>query len=59
MTRTGRLDAAEGEAVRETLQPLVAPLCREPFEVDAISLFYQDDHKAAFRLVRRYPLAAG
>ena len=57
MTLTARLDAAEGMAVSEALAPLVAPLCRAPLAVDAVSLFHQPSGDAPFRLLRRYRLA--
>jgi putative phosphonate metabolism protein len=57
MTLTARLDAAEGMAVSEALAPLVAPLCRAPLAVDAVSLFHQPGGDAPFRLLRRYRLA--
>jgi putative phosphonate metabolism protein len=57
MTLTARLDAAEGAVVARVLAPLVAPLCREPLAIDALSLFYQEHQCAPFRLVRRYPLS--
>jgi putative phosphonate metabolism protein len=56
MTLTARLDAAEGAVVARTLEPLVAPLCRGPLAIDALSLFYQPSQDAPFRLVQRYPL---
>lgn len=57
MTLTARLDAAEGAAAAAALAPLVAPLCRAPLAVDAISLFHRPSGDAGFRLLRRYPLA--
>jgi putative phosphonate metabolism protein len=57
MTLTARLDAIEGAAISRDLAPLVAPLCKTPLAVDAISLFHQDRRDAPFRLFRRYPLA--
>jgi putative phosphonate metabolism protein len=56
MTLTARLDAAEGAVVARTLEPLVAPLCREPLAIDALSLFHQPSRDAPFRLIVRYPL---
>jgi putative phosphonate metabolism protein len=56
MTLTARLDAAEGAVVARTLEPLVAPLCREPLAIGALSLFYQPSQDAPFGLLRRYPL---
>lgn len=56
MTLTARLDAADGAGVARVLEPLVAPLRREPLEIDALSLFHQERGDAPFRLVRRYPL---
>lgn len=57
MTLTQRLDTKEGAVIERILAPLVAPLCRTPLPVDAISLFHQPDPDAPFRLIRRYPLA--
>jgi putative phosphonate metabolism protein len=56
MTLTARLDAVEGAVVARALAPLVAPLCRGPFAVDAVSLFYQERREAPFRLLYRYRL---
>lgn len=56
MTLTARLDIAEGAVVARVLEPLVAPLCREPLAIDALSLFHQPSQSAPFRLVRRHPL---
>jgi putative phosphonate metabolism protein len=56
LTLTGRLDAAAGALVARELELLVAPLCREPLRIDALSLFHQPNHDAPFRLVQRYPL---
>ena len=58
MTLTGRLEALERARVLDRLRPLVAPLCREPFIVDGITLFEQADRSQPFRLRRRYRLAA-
>src|SRR5229473_956510 len=41
LTLTSRLDAAEGAALKEGLAPIVAPLCRAPLVIDAISLFHE------------------
>jgi putative phosphonate metabolism protein len=57
LTLTGRLGAAERDAVGQSLAPLVEPFCRDPLPVAAICLFRQDDTGAPFRLIRRYPLA--
>jgi putative phosphonate metabolism protein len=56
MTLTTRLDATEGAMVARTLEPVVAPLCREPLVIDALSLFHQPSHETPFHLVQRYPL---
>jgi putative phosphonate metabolism protein len=56
LTLTGRLDAAEGALVSRVLEPLVAPLCRAPLTIDALSLFHQPSQDAPFRLVWRHPL---
>ncbi|HEU0218178.1 MAG TPA: DUF1045 domain-containing protein [Stellaceae bacterium] len=56
MTLTARLDTAEGVVVARVLEPLVAPLCRAPLVIDALSLFHQERGDAPFRLVRRFPL---
>jgi putative phosphonate metabolism protein len=57
LTLTARLDAAEGAVVARVLAPLVAPLCREPLAIDALSLFHQEHREAPFRLLRRHRLA--
>jgi putative phosphonate metabolism protein len=57
MTLTGRLDAAEADAVAAALAPLVAPLEGKPLVIDALSVFVQDDRGRPFRLAARYPLA--
>jgi putative phosphonate metabolism protein len=55
LTLTGPIDdAAERDAVRTALAPLVAPLCAEPVPVDAICLFHQPDRDAPFRLIARH-----
>ncbi len=56
LTLTSRLDAAEGAALKEGLAPIVAPLCRAPLVIDAISLFHEPAAGGQFRLVRRYLL---
>ncbi|HWB51753.1 MAG TPA: DUF1045 domain-containing protein [Stellaceae bacterium] len=57
MTLTARLDASEAAVVAPALEPLAAPLCREPLAIDALSLFHQPRRDAPFRLLRRYPLS--
>jgi putative phosphonate metabolism protein len=57
MTLTARLDDAESDAIEAALAPLVAPLCRDPLIIDAVSVFVQDDRATPFRLAARYALA--
>jgi putative phosphonate metabolism protein len=55
LTLTGSIDdAAERDAVRAALAPLVAPLCAAPVPVDALCLFHQADRAAPFRLIARH-----
>ena len=57
MTLSARLNAEEGERLRQALAPLVAPICAEPLRVDALALFHQPNSAEPFRLVERYPLS--
>ncbi len=52
---TGHLPEDHAAAVIEALDPVVAPLCRQPLAIDGVSLFVQDAPSAPFRLVRRFP----
>src|SRR5258707_1798120 len=57
LTLTQRLDPAEGARLAGELSSMVAPLCREAVNIDAIGLFHQPTPQANFRLVRPYRLA--
>lgn len=57
MTLTGRLDEAERAVVETALQPLVAPFCAAPFEIEGIALFRQPDRNSPFLLTERFPFA--
>jgi hypothetical protein len=57
MTLTGRLPNEEAAGLRPILERLAAPYCRSALRIDAIGLYRQPRRDAAFRLVRRYPLA--
>ena len=57
MTLTARLNDDDRAAVEAALAPLTAPLCREPLDLDAVSLFRQDEPEAPFTRIARYPLA--
>ncbi len=56
MTLTDRLAGPEHGSVRAILEPLVAPLCREPFEIEALAVFEQPDRASPFTVTGRYPL---
>lgn len=57
LTLTGPLpDEGTRETVRAALDPLVAPLCREPVPVRSLCLFAQADAAAPFRIAARYAL---
>lgn len=54
LTLTGSIDdAAERDAVRAAILPVVAPLLSEPVPVDGVCLFRQPDRQAPFRLIAR------
>lgn len=57
LTLTARLEAAERRRLAAALAPLVAPICRAPVPIDAVSLFAQEAPDAAFRELRRFPFA--
>lgn len=57
LTLTARLEAAERRRLAAALAPLVAPLCRAPVPIDAVSLFAQEEQDAVFREHRRFPFA--
>jgi putative phosphonate metabolism protein len=57
LTLTGAMpDPTERTRVAGLLQPLVAPLLRQPMPVRELSLFHQPDRATPFRLIRRIPL---
>jgi putative phosphonate metabolism protein len=58
LTLTQGVDGAEQSLLADELSPLVAPLCREDLQIDAISLMHQSTRNGKFRLVRRYRLAS-
>ena len=56
MTLTGRLADEELARVEAALAPAVAPLCREPLEIDALALFRQEGPEADFVPLERFAL---
>lgn len=57
MTLTSSLSADLCESLRQHLEELFAPYCREPFAVDAICVFEQPGPGEAFRVSARFDLA--
>jgi len=58
MTLTGPLPAEQRDETAALLREWFAPVLETPLPVDAISLLYQPDSAAPFRVRARYPLAA-
>jgi putative phosphonate metabolism protein len=56
MTLSDALDPADRRRLIEALGPVVAPLCRDPLVIDAITLMRQPDREARFEPVVRVPL---
>lgn len=57
MTLTARLNDDDRATVEAALAPVTAPLCREALDLDAVSLFRQDEPEVPFTRIARYPLA--
>ena len=56
LTLTARLAAPERGRVARLLQPLTAPLCRDPLPVESICIFEQEMPEAPFRIAGRFRL---
>lgn len=56
ITLTGPIGAAQAAAVQTALQPVLAPLLPQPFEVGALCLFGEEGEGGRFHLLHRYPL---
>ena len=56
ITLTGRLDAAEGDALRKRLKKIVKPMLPKPFRVESLCLVGEDE-AGMFHMIRRYPLS--
>lgn len=59
LTLTARLDAPERARIACLLEPLTAPLCRDPLPVESICIFEQETRAAPFRIVGRFRLGGG
>jgi putative phosphonate metabolism protein len=56
MTLSDALEPAERNRLIEALGPVVAPLCREPLVIDAVTLVHQPDRESRFAPVERASL---
>jgi putative phosphonate metabolism protein len=59
MTLTSRLQPEERNRLLPILRQKFGPAATLSLAVDAVSLFYQEEGGAPFRLLRRYPFGAG
>ena len=59
MTLSDSLAPQDQTWLIETLTPVIAPLCREPLRVDAVTLVHQPDRNSRFQPLDRVPLRAG
>jgi putative phosphonate metabolism protein len=55
MTLTGRLAGEDHDFLQAILVDKTAPLCREPFDIDALAVFEQPSREAPFTITGRYP----
>lgn len=58
LTLTRRLRPEEAAILRPALEPLAAPLCREPAVIDALSVFRELSPGAPLTVLARFPLGA-
>lgn len=55
MTLSARLEPADREVLWPVLEGRMADLLRQPFDVDALTIFEQQDRKSPFIVTGRYP----